>query len=300
MYNLVLMALSISVAAASSHSQIIRRAGDFSHPKGLVSLFSCLWRDRSLLWQMTKRDVTARYRGSFAGLLWSLINPLLLLAVYTFVFGYMTADHKNPASLASLTKFAFELFAGLIVFNFFSECLNRAPGLILGNVNYVKKVVFPLEDFCWMAAGTALFNAAMSFVALLAAFGLASRGLPWTAAFLPVIFLPLLLFTIGFSWFLSALGVYVRDVGQIIGIVMMILMFLSPIFYPNAALPLWVKRLFLINPLTFPVEQVRAVILHGTLPDWNGLVIYGALSLLMAWLGFAWFQKARNGFPDVI
>lgn len=288
------------ISDSPRHPQVVFRAGVSSHSSGIGALFACLWRDRALLWQMTRRDVEARYRGSFGGLLWTIINPLLLLAVYTFAFGYLMANHKNPTTLASITHFAFELFAGLIVFNFFSECLNRAPALILSNVNYVKKVVFPLEDLCWMAAGTALFNAVVSFSVLILVSGLLGGGFHGTALFLPALLLPLILFTMGFSWFLSALGVYVRDVGQIIGIIVMVLMFLCPLFYPDTNLPSWVQRLFLLNPLTFPVDQARSILLHGNFPDWNGLAVYGAIGLLTAWLGFAWFQKARNGFADVL
>jgi lipopolysaccharide transport system permease protein len=284
----------------SRHPQAVYRAGVSPYSFGFFSPFLCLWRDRSLIWQMTKREVSARYRGSFGGLLWSFLNPLLLLAVYTFVFGYVMANHKNPVSATSLTKFTFELFAGLIVFNLFSECLNRAPSLILSNVNYVKKVVFPLENLCWIAVGAALFNALTSLLILLVAFGAVSRGIPWTVLFVPLILLPLVLLTAGFTWFLSALGVYVRDVGQIIGIITMILMFLSPIFYPDSSLPAWVKHLFLFNPLTFPVHEIRDAALRGNLPNWSGLALYWALSALTAWLGFFWFQKTRKGFADVI
>ena len=286
--------------SVSRHSSVVYRAGVSPYSLGFFSPFLSLWRNRTLVWTMGKRDVAVRYRGSFGGLLWSILNPLLLLAVYTFAFGYMMGNPESRKSLSAMAQFTFNLFTGLIVFNFFSECLNRAPGLILGNANYVKKVVFPLENFCWIAIGSALFNLLMSLAILLTALGFFAHGVFWTALLAPLILLPLVLMTAGLVWFLSSLGVYIRDVGQIIGIVTMVLMFLCPIFYPDSSLPLWVKRLFALNPLTFPVDSLRQVLLKGNFPGWAALSIYGIASLIVAYLGFVWFQKTRKGFADVL
>lgn len=258
-----------------------------------------LWRNRSLIRTLIMREVIGRYRGSVMGVLWSFINPIFMLAVYTFVFSVIFKTRWNSGS-DSKTEFALVLFAGLMVFNFFAECVNRAPGLILSNANYVKKVVFPLEILSWVSIGSALFHFSVSLLVWLLAYTIIF-GLPHpTALLMPIAFLPLLLFTIGLSWALASLGVFLRDVAQVIGIFTTVLMFLSPIFYPVTALPENYRQLLYINPLTPAIEQARALLYWGTLPDWKIAGITLAYSAVVAWLGFAWFQKTRKGFADVL
>jgi len=258
-----------------------------------------LWRNRHLAWQLAKRDVVGRYRGSVLGILWSFFNPVLMLAVYTFVFSVVFKARWAGGS-ESKTEFAIVLFAGMIVHALFAECVNRAPGLILSNVNYVKKVVFPLEILPWVALGAALFHATISVVVLLLFYLIVNQSLQWTAIFLPVVLVPFVLLVMGLSWFLASLGVYVRDVGQTIGIVTTVLMFLSPVFYPVSALPEAFQPWLLANPLTFIIEQAREVLIWGHLPDWRGLALYAVVSVGVAWLGYVWFQKTRKGFADVV
>ena len=258
-----------------------------------------LWRHRVLIWQLTRRDVVGRYRGSLLGLLWSFLNPIFMLAVYTFVFSVVFQARWGPAS-ESKVEFAAVLFAGMIVHSLFAECLNRAPGLILGNVNYVKKVVFPLEILPWVAMGSALFHAAISVLVLLIFFAWTQHYLYWTALLLPVLLLPLVLFTMGLTWFLAATGVFLRDVGQTTGVVTTALLFLSPVFYPVSALPEAYRPLIYLNPLTFMIEQARGILLWGTMPDWSGLGAYLIFGFLTAWAGLFWFQKTRRGFADVL
>jgi len=262
-------------------------------------IFLSLWRHRYLIWQMTKRDVIGRYRGSVMGLFWSFFNPLLLLAVYTFVFS-VVFQARWGVDTGNKMNFAVVLFSGLIVHAFFADCINRAPGLILSNVNYVKKVVFPLEILPWIAMGSALFHAGMSLLVLLGFIAWTNGGFHWTVIFLPVVLSPLLLLTMGASWFLASFGVFVRDVGQAMGLVTMALMFLSPIFYPISSLPEAYRGYLYLNPLTFMIGQTRAVLLMGNLPNWAGLGLYLLISLLVAWLGLFWFQKTRKGFADVL
>jgi len=262
-------------------------------------IFQSLWNNRYMVWQMSKRDVIGRYRGSILGLMWSFFNPLLLLAVYTFVFSVIF-QARWGVDTGNKMNFAVVLFSGLVVHAFFADCVNRAPGLILSNVNYVKKVVFPLEILPWIAMGSALFHAGMSLLVLIGFVGWINTGLHWTAIFLPIILFPLLLLTMGFSWFLASFGVFVRDVGQSIGLVTMALLFLSPIFYPVTALPEAYRGYLYLNPLTFIIEQVRAVLLMGDLPNWPGLGLYLLISIMTAWLGLFWFQKTRRGFADVL
>ena len=263
-------------------------------------LFISLWRHRYLILQMTKRDVIGRYRGSVMGLAWSFFNPVLMLTIYTFVFSVIFKARWGASGGEDKAGFAIFLFVGMIVHGLFAECVNRAPSLVLSNVNYVKKVVFPLEILPSVAMGSALFHAGISLIVLLAARFIVNQQLSWTAIFIPMIFLPLCLATMGLAWFLSALGVYLRDVGQTIGIFTTALMFLSPVFYPITALPAEYQTWLRLNPLTFFIEESRNVLVSGQLPDWSVWMSFFLVSLALAWIGFWWFQKSRKGFADVL
>jgi lipopolysaccharide transport system permease protein len=222
-----------------------------------------------------------------------------MLSVYTFVFaGVFKARWSSPTE--STADFALALFVGLCVFNLFAECLSRAPTLVVTNVNYVKRVVFPLEVLPIVSLGTALFNLAVSFIAWLIGYLILNGIPPVTALAYPVTLLPLMLFTLGVSWFAAALGVYVRDLTHIIGIVTSVLLFMTPIFYPTAALPERIRPLLAWNPLAIIIEQARGLLLWGTVPS---AAIYCALTgagAVTCWLGFWWFQRTRRGFADVI
>lgn len=270
------------------------------HKTSLAALARSLWQHRDLIMQMTRREVVGRYRGSIMGLAWSFFNPILMLAVYTFVFSVVFKAKWGMDAEESQYSFAIALFVGMIVHGMFAEVLNRAPGLILSNANYVKKVIFPLEIFPVIGMGAALFHTLVSLGVLLAAILLVHGGLAWTAIFFPLVILPLLIATLGVAWFFASLGVFVRDVGQTVGIFTTVMMFISPVFYPISALPKEFQIWLMLNPLTFVIEQSRAVIIFGKLPDWTGLGMYAAASLVMAWAGFWWFQKTRKGFADVI
>jgi len=232
------------------------------------------------------------------GLMWSLFHPILMLAVYTFVFSVIF--NARWGGTGNRIEFAIMVFVGMIVHGFFAECVSRAPGLILGNPNFVKKVIFPLEVIPWTTLGVALFHAGISTLVLLA-FSLLVRGeLPWTAFLLPVVLLPLAFITLGSCWFLASLGVYIRDVGQIMGILTTVLLFLSPVFYPVTALPPEFAIVFHINPLTSPIEQARGVLILGHLPDWWSWTTSFVAGIAVAWAGLWWFQKTRRGFADVL
>ncbi|WNV05357.1 ABC transporter permease [Candidatus Methylospira mobilis] len=248
---------------------------------------------------MTKRDVVGRYKGSVLGLAWSFFNPLFMLAIYTFVFSEIFKSRWGGGD-ESKTQFAVVLFVGMIVLGLFGEVLNRAPGLIVTNDNYVKKVVFPLEILPVVSMGTALFHSLISLGVLLAAFGLFNGYMPWTAVFIPLVFLPLVIFTLGLSWMLASLGVFLRDVGQTIGIITNLMMFLSPVFYPVNAVPEWFRPFIMANPLTYIIEQAREVLIWGHPPGWLGLGVYTLVAASVAWAGYAWFQKTRKGFADVL
>ena len=259
-----------------------------------------LWQHRDLITQMTRREVVGRYRGSIMGLAWSFFNPILMLVVYTFVFSVVFKAKWGGGGEQSQTSFAIVLFVGMIVHGFFAEMVNRAPGMILANVNYVKKVVFPLEILPVVGMGAALFHTLISLGVLLTAILLIKGSLVWTSIFFPLVILPLLIATLGVTWFLVSFGVFVRDVGQITGMITTVLMFISPVFYPISALPEKFQFWLMLNPLTFVIEQSRTVMIFGKLPDWTGLGIYTIFSLAVAWAGFWWFQKTRKGFADVL
>jgi len=259
-----------------------------------------LWRNRGLIATLTKREVMGRYRGSLMGLAWSFFNPVLMLAVYTFVFSVVFKARWGVENEESKTGFAIILFVGMIVHGLFAECVNRAPGLILLNVNYVKKVVFPLEILPWVAMGSALFHAAISSTVLLIAQLILNFSLPWTAVFFPLVILPLLIGTTGFAWVLSATGVFIRDIAQTTGIITTVLLFVSPVFYPVAALPKEYQGWLLLNPLTFVIEEARNVLIWGRMLNWTGWGLSLLVGLAVAWAGFWWFQKTRKGFADVL
>ncbi|MDJ0889647.1 MAG: ABC transporter permease [Gammaproteobacteria bacterium] len=268
-------------------------------PADAAPLLRGVWTHRELIWQMTKREVIGRYRGSVLGLLWSFVHPVFLLIIYTFVFSVVFAARWGMES-ESRADFAIMLFAGLIVYNLFSEAVNRAPGLILGNVNYVKRVVFPLDVLPVVAVGSALFHAVVGAGVLLVFHMLLKGQLPYTVVFWPLVMLPLVLLTVGLSWFLASLGVYVRDVTQTIGILTTALLFLSPIFYPASALPEGLRPYLFLNPLTFVIEQSRDVLIWGKPPHWPGLMLYAGLSMAVSIGGLVSFQKMRPGFADVL
>lgn len=271
-----------------------------SHPTSFVALARSLWGHRDLIMQMTRREIVGRYRGSIMGLAWSLFNPILMLVVYTFVFSVVFKARWGMGAEESQANFAIVLFVGMIVHGMFAEVLNRAPGMVLSNVNYVKKVIFPLEILPVIGLGAALFHGLISLGVLLAAILLIHGSLAWTAVLFPLIILPLLIAILGVAWILASLGVFVRDVGQTVGIFTTVMMFISPVFYPISALPEKFQIWLMLNPLTFVIEQGRAVMVFGRLPDWAGLGIYTVASLAMAWVGYWWFQKTRKGFADVL
>jgi len=272
-----------------------------AQPTSLVALGKSIWRNRQLIMQMTKREVVGRYKGSTMGLAWSFLNPVFMLTVYTIVFSEIFKTRWGGiGGDESKTQFAVVLFVGLIVLNLFSEVLNRAPGLILSNVNYVKKVVFPIEILPVIVMGAALFHSLVSLGVLLAAFTLFNGYLHWTAVFTPLVLLPLVIITLGLAWMLASIGVFLRDIGQTIALITTLLMFLSPVFYPVTAVPERLRPFIMANPLTFIIEQAREVLIWGNLPNWLGLGIYTLAATVIAWVGYAWFQKTRKGFADVL
>jgi lipopolysaccharide transport system permease protein len=249
---------------------------------------------------MAKREVIGRYKGSAMGLLWSFLNPVFMLVIYTFVFSVVFKARWSGFEGETKTQFAVVLFVGMIVHALFAEVLNRAPGIIIANTNYVKKIVFPLEILPVISLMAALFHSLISFLVLLIAFVLFNGYLHWTIIFAPVIILPFVIMTMGFAWIFASLGVYLRDIGQTIGILMTVLGFLAPVFYPISALPEKFQPYMKLNPLTLIIEEERAALIFGRQPDWSGLTMYSLIAIAICWMGYVWFQKTRRGFADVL
>lgn len=270
-----------------------------TYPTSLRAFFYGGWHQRGLILQLSKREVIGRYKGSALGLLWSFVNPLILLLVYTFVFS-VVFNARWGDDHTSHTQFAVVLFAGMIVFNIFAECVTRAPVLILNNTNLVKKVVFPLEILPVVALAGALFHGAVSLLVLLLAELVLSQHVPWTVVLVPIVIAPLAIISLGVTYLLASLGVFFRDVAQTTSLLVTMLMFLSPIFYPVSAIPESFRGIITINPLAVPIEQMRQVTVLGVLPNLDTLCLYWLVSLVVLSVCFAWFQKSRRAFADVL
>jgi lipopolysaccharide transport system permease protein len=253
-----------------------------------------------LIAQFAVREVQGRYRGSFLGVLWSFASPLLMLAIYTLVFGVVLRSRWRASNPEGLGEFALLVFAGLIAFNLFNECIGRATGLIVAVPNFVKKVVFPLEILAVSALGSALFHLMVSVGALLAGMLVGLGRVPVTLLLLPLTAVPLLFMTLGLTWFLSGLGVFVRDLQHLVALGLQILFFATPIFYSLEIVPRPWQTLLRLNPLTPAVENFRRVIFWGVAPQWSGLAISTLVSGAILMLGYAWFMKTKRGFADVI
>jgi lipopolysaccharide transport system permease protein len=258
-----------------------------------------LLRYRLLTKELVKREVLGRYRGATFGLLWSLISPFLMLMVYTLAFGYILKG-RWPGTSGSTLDFTLILFVGLIVHGFFAECLTRSPQLILSNANYVKRVLFPLQILPWSMALAALFHLAMNVVVLLLMKAFLHQQVYATTFLLPIVLLPLFVLTIGISWMIAALGVYLRDIGQVVGVLATAMLFLSSAIVPVESLPENFRWVFYANPLTFIIDQARNVVIWGKGPDWIVWTIYMVLAVAFSLFSFTLFQNLRKGFADVL
>lgn len=270
------------------------------HSGSLLAIFQSFRRNHRLIIDMTKREIKKRYQGSIFGLAWAFINPLLMLIVYTFVFSVVFKARWGVSENESRIDFALLLFTGLIIFGVFSEAINGSPGLIIGNVNYVKKVIFPLEILTWVSVGATLFHTLVNVMILLIVQFLFKGFFPFTAFLLPFTLFPIVLLSLGASWFLSALGAYLRDINQVLAFFTTLLMFTSAIFFPLSGLPENYQKWLRLNPIALIVEEGRKILIYGQFPDWLSIGILTIVSALVAFLGFWWFQKTRRGFADVL
>lgn len=263
-----------------------------------IALARRVYRHRALLAELIKRDFSARYQGSFGGIVWSFVQPLFLLSVYTLAFGVILQTRWGITG--STIDYAFVLFAGLIPFNFFSECLTRSPTLIIGNPNFVKKVVFPLELLPLVTVSAALGHALIATLVWIAGYCILIGPPHPTVLFAPLVLLTLCPIVLALAWLLSSLGVVVRDIIQVTGMISHTLLFLTPIFYSRDIAPVVVQNLMTLNPLTFIVEQLRAVLFEGRLPNFVGIAIYLIAAGFVAWLAHAFFRKLRPLFADLV
>ncbi len=251
-----------------------------------------------LLLAMTRREVESRYRDAVMGRIWIIVSPVLLLLIYTFVFGVVLKSRWG--SDQDTFSFALTLFAGLLLNGILAEGLSRAPGIVPGNVNLVKKLVFPLEILPVTPILAAFINSALGYLVLIVFLVIKGVAPGWPVILLPLMLLPFLLCVTGLAWFLSGLGVYVRDTGQFVQFLLILLLFISPVFYPLSSLPPAVQPYLYMNPLTVPVEMVRAVLFDSPLPEFGVIALYCAVSTLVFLLGLAWFRRVQEGFADVL
>ncbi|NND81967.1 MAG: ABC transporter permease [Gammaproteobacteria bacterium] len=263
-------------------------------------MLSGINKNRYLFLQMLKREFEQRYRGSQLGFVWAFVYPVMMLLVYTFVFGMVMKVKWGVAGQDNI-DFGIILFAGLLCHSALAETFVGAVGLITGNQQYVKKVVFPLEILSLVQVCNSLIHMSLGLLILVAIYLFSGGTLHITILLVPIVLLPFVLFLLGMSWFISVLGVYVRDLSQFMGVLVTVLLFLGPIVYPFHVIPdnmqPWVLWL---NPLTIIVEQLRAVLLFGQMPDWQLLGTYSVLSFSMLGFGAWFFHRTRDGFADVI
>jgi lipopolysaccharide transport system permease protein len=250
------------------------------------------------VFELTKREFSGRYHGSFGGIAWSFVQPLFLLSVYTLAFGVILKARWGFSG--NTADYALMLFAGLIIFNAFSEVLNKSTTLITNNSNFVKKIVFPLELLPIITVATAVIHALIALAIWLAGYALVAGTPKMTVLFVPLIlvcFIPLLL---GLGWVLSAVGVVIKDVSQLTGMLNHTLLFLTPIFYSIEAAPPLLQNLLILNPLTFVVEQFRLVLFYGQMPALKGLTLYFVLASVFASTSYVLFKRLRSSFADMV
>lgn len=267
--------------------------------RGLGRPFAALAHHRSLTVELTRRDILGRYRGASFGLLWSLISPFFLLLIYTFAFGTVMGN-RWPQVEDGKTSFSIILFAAMIVHGFFSECLVKSPTLVTSNPNFVKRVIFPIDILPWPLVLSALFHTGTTLLVFLVLRLVMDGQVAWTTVFFPFVMLPLVVLCLAMSWFLAALGVYLRDITQVTPLLSMAMMFLSTAMMPLHTVPENYRWVFILNPLSFIIDQARAVLLWNQLPDWRGLAIYLSVAFVLLYAARYFFATTRRGFADVL
>lgn len=259
-----------------------------------------LWARRSLIRELGRRQIQNQYRASILGRFWAFATPLATLAVYTFAFSVVLKARWGADPDESRLDYALTLFTGLIVFDVFTGCVGQASLLIVSHANFVKKVVFPLEVLPIVLLFEMLFNLAVSSSILAVALAIVNRGLPATGLLFPLSFVPLIMLTLGVSWFLASLGVFMRDVQQGVTIFTRLLFFMTPIFYPLSLVPEKLQPVIKMNPLTVIIDMARRTLVWGEMPRWYEFGGVTAFSLVVMILGYAWFMQTKHGFADIL
>ncbi|MGE0230438.1 MAG: ABC transporter permease [Flavobacteriaceae bacterium] len=273
-----------------------RRVGVLS---SLTAPWTVLALRYDLIRRLTVRDIDARFRGTVLGRVWAVIAPLVMLGVYTFVFGVVLNSRWQDRTDDPF-MFPVIYFSGLILFNFFFDSISRAPTLMREHQAFIKKIYFPVEIFSYSVLGSAIFRFAIGF-AILILFYLPIAGFPPAASLIyPFIFFGLVLFTLGFTWILTAVSVFLRDIAHVIGLVVLLSMFLSPLFYPLSAVPEAARWVLMLNPLTYPLEASRNALFFGEWPSLAGMVTYIVAGWLWASFGYFAFMRVRPVFADVL
>ncbi len=273
------------------------RARDYANP---MHLFKNLTQHKDLIWQYTRREILLRYRGTYLGWVWSIVNPLITLGVYTFVFGFILKARFAYSTGSGKIEYALSLFCGIVVYNLFSGCIARAPHLIVSKPNYVKKVVFPVEILPVAALVSNLVHTGTGFLILIPASILVTSHISGTIYLFPLILLPLCALTLGLGWFLSSMGVFARDIGQAITILLQLLFFMSAIIYPVSAIPELVRPYALLNPLIFIIENSRRTLIWGLQVEWYAWFAVTVLSFIIMQTGYVWFMKSKRSFSDLL
>lgn len=287
------------MTTVSEAPQVDRRLVPSLADLGPMVLVRRLSAHRFLLRQLVRKGVATTYQGSMMGVAWIVVRPLLTLAIYGFCFGVVFQGRFFRQTGGSL-EFAMVLFVGLTIFSMLSEMLAVAPSLVAGNANFVKRVVFPLDLLVPAQLGSALVQMTMSAAVFLAVRAFLDPALGWAALSVPILIVPYVMLTLGLAWFLASLGVFVRDLQQVMPLAITGLMFLSPLFYPVSAVPPVLRSTIYLNPLTFILESARNALFRNEWPDPIGLFVYFVVAAFIMWLGWAWFEKTKKGFADVL
>ena len=268
-------------------------------PFNPILALGSIFEARQLIFNLAKREIFSRYSGTYFGLIWSLINPLALLGVYTVVFGSIFKARWSGGG-ESIYEFGLIIFMGLIMFSIFSDSILRAPNIVVGNISFVKKIVFPIEVLPIVCMISTLFHAFVSFLILLIGYFFIVGPIPPGVLLIPLLLIPLIFFALGSMWFISSLGVYFRDVGQFTGTSVTLLMFFSPIFYPASSIPHDLRWIIELNPITQVLEQSRGILFFGNPINFKSLLIPLLSSALFCWAGYVFFVVTKKGFSDVL
>ena len=251
-----------------------------------------------LVLSLARRDLISRYKGSALGVVWAVVTPMVMIAIFTFIFANIFGARFGPSS--SAWDYALYLFCGLLPWTMFQETLQRATTTIVSHANLVKRVLFPLEALPVALTLSSLANQMLGTIALIVATLILRKTLPITIFWLPLLLIPQTLLTVGAAWLIASLGVFLRDLAQGIGLVLLAWMYLTPIIYPESVVPDRYRGLLNLNPFTPLVRSYRQIMLEGYGPDWMGLAYFSIFSFVMFCVGYWWFARTRKNFADVI